>query len=331
MADILQGNLHGGTYKHYNEPVGDFGVWNGQFETGPGTSAEGWEFYPEAGATVQRQRTVGGCAGGWCAEGGQAGVGRGGTLLGLRYFCVDEYKDYYLAASFLADNAAATIYLGMRCYNSNKVLLGDVWGLSAIAPGTQAFVTRRLNIGPNGDETWWGAGGTRYARVLIRLQWNAALGNAHAYVDDVQFGQLKKTYSPLMRLVHEIASDAVERDFTAQAWILYPNSTMTITLEEPGFLWIFYRLLGHRNITAVRLYSHEFAVFIDGVLIPAPFFTAAQGSVAIGHYAPLCLAGPSVVQTRGVHTVDLCVFVVNAGDTIRCQFLSGAVFYVRAY
>ena len=331
MADVLMANMNNATYKYMNEPVGDFGVWNGQFETGPGVLAEGWEFYPEVGGVVQRQDTIGGSAGRWCCEGGAAGVGQGGTILGLRYFCIDEFKDYYLAASFLADNAAATVELGMRCYNSGKVLLGDVWGLSAFAPGTQQFDARRLNIGPNGDATWWAAGGTRYARVLIRLQWNAALGNAHTYVDDVQFSQLKKTYSPLIRLVNDQVTNTVEQTFTLAGPTLYPGSALALTLEEPGYIWYKFNLMYHRNTTAVRVLSHYFQVFVDGVAEPA-FPASWWGSAVIGILMAMHIGARSQsILSRGLHTIDLRIVLNNPGDNILCRYLVVSAFYVRAY
>ncbi len=319
-------------YEHYHEPLGDFGVYNGQFERGLAgryandlaQGVEGWKLTGEGGGSVDR--VTGGLAGNWRLRGGQVGTGRGGSAIGWKYIPVDEDRDYYISAAFMATDVAATVFLQANCYTAAKVLITQAIPVNGATPGASWRRFQR-NIGPNGDVAW--PANTRYCRVRVFLQNNAALTNVFAYVDDVQFGQLKKTYSPLIRLVQDIAADTTQRDFTAQAWTLYPGSAITLTLEEPGYIWIAYNIHYTYNITAARTQSHFVSVFIDGVQIPAPFLGGHIESSQINARTMFAVTGVSVAQTGGAHTVDLRLFVVNAGDTVRCRHLTGYAFYTR--
>ncbi len=319
-------------YEHYHEPLGDFGVYNGQFEQGLAgryandltMGVEGWELIPAAGGTVDRVN--GGLAGNWRMRGGQVGTGQGGDIIGWKYIPVDEDRDYYISAAFIASVGTALVRLGAICYNAAKASLGFVSAVPGVAPGT-SWVRYQRNIGPNGDAAW--PAGTRYCRIRIFLQELGSLTNEWAYVDDVQFGQLKKTYSPLIRFVQGIATDTTTRDFTAQAHTLYPNSGITLTLEEPGYIWIAYNVHYTKNITAIRTLSHVIAVFIDGVLIPVPWLGGQIESSQINACTMFAVTGVSAAQTAGIHTVDLRLLVASAGDTIRCRYLTGYAYYTR--
>ncbi len=316
-------------YEHYHEPLGDFGVYNGQFEQGLAgryandltQGVEGWTLDPAAGGTVDR--VTGGLAGNWRIRGGRVGMGRGGPLVSWKYFPVDEERDYYISAAFIATDVAATVFLQMDCFTAAKALIGTVSAVNNAAPGT-SWIRYQRNIGPNGDVAW--LANTRYARVRIFLQFNAALTNVFAYVDDVQFGQLKKTYSPLIRLVQDVASDASE-DFDKQVFTLWTNSAITLTLEEPGYIWWAYQFLT-RNLTNPQLDSCEMQVFIDGV---------GQGLFLIQGHDPgnmretTALVGRSdAIETAAAHTIDVRINVRHAGDTVRGSNITGYAFYTRA-
>ena len=319
-------------YEHFHEPLGDFGVFNGQFEQGLAgryandltQGVEGWELGPAAGGTVDR--VTGGLAGNWRLRGGQAGTGGGGSAIGWKYIPVDEDRDYYISAAFIASHVAATVFLQLRCYTAAKAFIADANVVNNVAPGT-SWVRYQRNVGPNGDVAF--PANTRYVRVRVFLQFNAALTNQWAYVDDVQFGQLKKTYSPLIRLTHDIAADTTLRDFTLQASTLYPGSAITLTLEEPGYIWIAYNILYTYNITAARTASHSVNVFIDGVLIPQPFLGGQIESSQINARTMFAVTGVSVAQAAGIHTMDLRLQVFNAGDTVECRYLTGYAYYTR--
>ena len=323
MADILQGNLHGGTYKHFNEPVGGFEVWNGQFETGPSaTQVEGWELHPNAGELINRVSTAP-WAGGYHMT-GQAVAGAPGYIRSLRYFPVNEGRDYYIAMALRGNVAATTIQFGADCYDSAKAYLGRVNAYSA-APDTTWHIRQR-DIGPNGDVAW--IQGTRYARVVAN--WNDATVGRWMYVDDVQFGQLKKTYSPLIRLVNDQVTDFVQRTFNTGVYVLYPGSTFNLTLEEPGYAWIEYQLVYHYNNTAVRNQSHYFAIYIDGAADPG--LASGWGSSGIARFQAMHIGTRSQnILARGPHTFDLRLLVINPPDNIVCQYLVGDAFYTRAY
>ena len=132
-------------YEHYHEPLGDFGVYNGQFEQGLAgryvndltQGVEGWELDPDTGGTVDRVN--GGLAGNWRIRGGRAGTGSGGDLYSWKYFPVDEDRDYYISAAFITNNALATVSLGVACYTAAKVFIADAaWGLLSISQRDRA-------------------------------------------------------------------------------------------------------------------------------------------------------------------------------------------------
>lgn len=149
LNSLLGPDVGQNDYAHWHEPFGDFGVWNGQFEVADEDGVpEGWEITPYAGGAVDR--VTGGLAGQYRMRGGQAGVGAGGALRSLRYFSVDENKDYYIAGSFITSGAAPTISLGCQCYDANHASLGYAYAVAAATPG--ATWTRYFpRIGPSGD------------------------------------------------------------------------------------------------------------------------------------------------------------------------------------
>lgn len=318
-------------YEHYHEPLGDFGVYNGQFEQGLAgryvndlsQGVEGWELRPEGGGTVDRVN--GGLAGNWRLRGGQAGTGRGGAATAWKYIPVDEDRDYYISAAFMATDVAATVFLQLNCYTAARAFIARAQVVNSVTPGT-SWVRYQRNVGPNGDAPW--PANTRYCRVRVFLQNNAALANAWAYVDDVQFGQLKKTYSPLIRLVQDVASDAGQ-DFDKQAFTVWGNSDITLTLEEPGYIWWGYQFKS-RNRTQLRSYSFDAQVFIDA---GAEKLTLGQGHpVGIDFEQTTTLVGRSDgIEGVGAHTIDVRINVVNAGDTVRGNNLTGYAFYTRAF
>ncbi len=316
-------------YEHYHEPLGDFGVYNGQFEQGLAgryandskQGVEGWELLPNPDATIDR--VAGGLAGNWRLRGGKAGTGQGGSALGWKYIPVDEDRDYYISAAFITTDVAAAVYLQLNCYTAAKVFIGRASPVNNVAPGT-SWVRYQRNVGPHGDDAF--PANTRYVRVRVLLQANAALTGQYAYVDDVQFGQLKKTYSPLIRLVQDVASDA-SHSFNTQAFAVWTNSSITLTLEEPGYIWWAYQFLT-RNTIAARVNSAQMQAFLDaggqGLLL-------AQGHDPINHLETTTLVGRSdAIEAVGAHTVDVRILVTNAGDVVAGSNLVGYAFYTRA-
>lgn len=316
-------------YEHYHEPLGDFGVYNGQFEQGLAgryandlaQGVEGWTLLPFAGGTIDRVN--GGLAGNWRLRGGQAGTGQGGTAISWKYIPVDEDRDYYASAAFIANDAAATVFLQAFCYTAAKVFIAAANIVNSVAPGT-SWVRYQRNIGPNGDVAW--PANTRYVRIRVVLQFNGALTGAFAYVDDVQFQQLKKTYSPLIRLVQDVAGDA-SQNFTLQAFTIWVNSAITLTLEEQGYIWWAYQFFTHSD--TVRVGGTQMQVFIDGGGQGLP---VTQGRDVIASRDTHALVGRSdAIEAVGAHTVDVRINVANVGDTVTGGNLVGYAFYTRAF
>jgi len=318
--------MNGAQYLH--EPIGDFGVWNGQFETPEGSGSpagwpEGWEitlYDPDSTVT----RVTGGVAGKWCMKGGHPGPGaqRGGYIHTNRYFMVDENRDYYISAAFKGSSVNSQVYLGARCYDANKVLLADTYPVSGLRPGVN-WVRYQRRIGPNGDSAW--PAGTRYARPIAILQYDNTLINDYAYVDDIQFQQQKMTYSPLIHLVNYRTYVGSTQNFTLQAFTLYNGSAITLTLEEPGYIWFWYTFYT-LNQTAARTVSIYVRPYLDAGAHNPVIFVCSPG---INYTMPVAIFGRTPALAAGAHTVDLRVNVVNAGDTVQCDNLLVMGFYTR--
>ena len=170
------------------EPLGGFGVWNGQFEQ-PGfdraTNAGGWETYP-ADANSVLQRVSGGDAGYWCFRGGNTlANARGGYLLSLCYIPVAESRSYGLLGTFRGSAAGATISFGVYCYSAAKAFIAQNDVLTNTAPGV-AWNNADTTVGPGGTVAW--AAGTHYARIYVYLQFaNNQAAGVYAEVDNVMF------------------------------------------------------------------------------------------------------------------------------------------------
>ena len=188
------GSNPGTAYSLMHGPYENFGVFNGQFEQGPSEQdesepPEGWLYTPiSAGGTFLR--TTGGYAGNWCARGGRPGVGAGVDLFSQKYMPVAEAYVYaYQVAACHTNNG--TLRPGLVCYNAAKAVLGNVWMAAAFIPATVYGVGWTLYSYFCGGVGVAFSAGTRYVRLYLRLQVNAALNAAYTYVDDVKFQQVQ--------------------------------------------------------------------------------------------------------------------------------------------
>ena len=328
--DLLLPDQLGQGYQHWQEPIGDFGIFNGQFELGPGSGSppgwpEGWEIYPHAGGSVTR--VTGGFAGDWCLYAGQAGTGKGGWVQTLRYFPVNEIESYYLAGTFKGSDVNAQITLGVIAYTAAHVAQWATPVLT-ISPG-MSWVTYERHLGPlpNSDNDPNIVGPlTRYVRVYMDLQDDVTLTNSWIYADNIQFQQAKATQSAKMWLEQDFATDA-QQDFTDDvAYTVWANSTLTLTLTEPGYIWYEF-FWSTQNRTAIRSSSARWRAYIDGGPDSLVMFCCSPG---INYLIPMAMpARSSTVLAPGVHTVDLRCQVVNAGDTQRGNNMQGAAWYAR--
>jgi len=324
MPDILMPDVIRNGYRYMHEPIGDFGIWNGQFQLGGDPFPEGWELWP-TGTIV---RDTGGWAGNYCLKGGNAGTGIGGYVNTLRYFPVnDTDRDYYISCVARGSTANTPYNMGAYCYDANKNLLGVVWTLAApeTTPGV-AWVRRQRKIGPNGDIAW--PANTRYCRPCWGLQTNQGLTGEYIWIDDCQFHQLEMTYSPQIRLTHGQSYD-YQQDFTKQAWTLWAGSQINLTLEEPGYIHYCYTMWGRNRTHGARTDSWSGNVFIGGVQQTQVQTVCSPG---VDHNMPATLCGISDnIIPIGAVTVDLRIWVHNAGDNIRMRECNGWAWYTRAY
>ena len=325
--DLLLPDQLGQGYQHWQEPLGDFGIFNGQFELGPGSGSppgwpEGWELNPYTGGTITRE--AGGFAGNWCMKAGQAGTGRGGQLFSLRYIPVYEAEDYYIAGAFKGDTVNSQIYFGVQCYDAAKADLGQVWVVSAGTPGVTWHNYER-RIGPTGDAAFIAT--TRYIRVKVILQYDNTLTGDYAYCDNIQFQQQKATVSPKIHLTDVLITEATETFTDHTAFTLWANSTLNLTLEEPGYIW--YSFFWMTECDVARPVASRWQIFVDGVADTSSIRTC---SPIAAYEMPMCIAGrTSAILSAAAHIVDLRCEVANAGDNVLGQNLQAQGFYVRAY
>jgi len=166
------------------EPLGDFGIFNGQFQLGSDPyPAEGWQTYSSVG-TAYWTRESNGIAGLYCARGGAVAMAIGPTICTLRYMPVDEDEDYDIECVAQGKTANSRYSMGALCYSGAKAYLGTVWALANDTPGV-AWVRESKTIGPTGDVAW--IANTKYARPCWALQDDATLTNEWIEIDDCQF------------------------------------------------------------------------------------------------------------------------------------------------
>jgi hypothetical protein len=181
----------GTKYRDMHGPYENFGVFNGQFEQGPSGQSEndppeGWEWTAlDAGGVFLR--STGGYAGNWCGRGGNPGAARGGALIAQKFIPVSETHMYaYQVVAQQTGNG--TIHIGLDCYNAAKGLLGTTYMVAAFIPGA-AWTVYGYIVAPAPRHAL--TANTRYVRVRLDLQMDAARAGAYVYVDDVKLQQVQ--------------------------------------------------------------------------------------------------------------------------------------------
>lgn len=318
------------------ESLGDFGVYNGQFELGDPYDADnpdpyypdGWEGRHEhANSTLVRD--TGGLAGSYCMKGGNPGAQNGATLWTHRYFPVDEDRDYYVSAAFKAATANNRVSLRLACYNANKTYLGTVSPIS-VRPGV-AWVRYQRRVGPNGDVGWWGAGGTRYARVVIYLNDDATYAG-NCWVDDVQFQQMKAAHDATLSLMPQIVGDNTNwaHPGPAATWVADPNSPVALTLSEPGYIHV--QTDNYLTLTAAAQRSPmiQGRVFVNAVATTAIGGTMSS-SIAWARYDHMNFSGIHGPVAAGNYTVQNYWYLYNAADAMNVYRRHMSAFWTRQY
>jgi len=183
LLDILAPDMIRNGYQYMHEPIGDFGIWNGQFQLGGDPFPEGWEVYSMTG-TAYWSREANGVAGKYCLRGGATGAAVGPTMCTLRYMPVDEDNDYDIECKARGLTGNSRYSMGALCYDSAKAYLGTVWALANDMPGV-VWARQVKTIGPAGDVAW--IKNTAYARPCWALQNDPTLGNEWIEIDDCRF------------------------------------------------------------------------------------------------------------------------------------------------
>jgi len=314
-------------YRAFHEPIGDIGIWNGQFETdddGVAPEPEGWQ-WEAATSDAFTHETTGGAAGGkWVKFVRPAGGWWWGGLLNLRYFPFDIYRDYYVSLAVKSSNTTSSIDVNYEFYDENWTALGNLFG-PTIQPTTD-WTRRQIRVGPNGDTPWPVPPPPKYAYVRMSFSLKPDAQNEWVGIDDVQFQQMKATYSPLIRLMDGRVDDATDWTFTKQVYTVHAGSPITIYFEEPGYLWYSYVWTWKNSATrtnALGGWPH-----IDGV----GQTTFVNVGLTADYYDTRTITMRSDgILARGNHTVDMRFHVFNAGDVCTVYQLNGVAYYTRAY
>lgn len=300
-------------YADWHEPIGGFGAWNGQFECGPDDAPEGWELYSYAGGTIGRIN--GGVCGNYRICAGHVGAGTGGYLLSNRYFMVSENREYFIGGVLWANDVAATAHLGLVCYDVTKTFLAYAWAVS-VNPGLTP-VRYQKRIGPLGDVAW--PANTRYARIVVILQLNAALIGAYSYCDDIQFAPIQAATSSTLTLISSRLDVTGPEAFTLQAYTLFPGCQMNIALEETSYIWYSFHVSMASN--TVRVTAYYIGIFIDGVQ-DTQVMQIGQPVGNIQHLWSSGMVRSAASYIAGTHTLDFRVYVQNAGDIVTGRHFS---------
>lgn len=324
--EILTPDVFRNGMRWLREPIGDFGLWNGQFEQGhaggmPEGWPEGWQIVEPANS-IYEHTDADQFAGGYSMRSRNTGAGEGVTLRSLRYFPVSEDVDYQVSAAFKAANANCQCGLGALHYDASKAYLGTT--IVTYTPGL-TWVKRQARIGPNGDIAW--TAGTRYARIRVSLNTNTTYSTNWLYADDVQFQQLKQAYSPTIRLIDDQVYQTTTQTFSTVGAQLVNGTAMTLFFEEPGYLWYGYNFQWWTD--TVRTGAAAFQAGVDGALETYAHYPGADG--ANTRYTEALVHRSDSILARGNHTVDLRATPQNAGDTISVKYVGGWCFYTRAY
>ena len=114
---------------------------------------------------------------------------------------------------------------------------------------------------------------------------------------------------------------------TTTAFVLIAGSAITLTLEEPGYIWTWYRAVVVTN-NVYRRSHYNVAIFQDGAQLGQ---VAQFGSLNPAFDTTVPVYDRSNLLAAGPHTMDLRARVMNAGDTATFYFIVGFAFYTRAY
>lgn len=318
-------------YQVITEPLGGFGLWNGQFEQGPDgqfPGIEGWEVTLDDGNSVVERYNTQQRAGLYCVCGyNTAANATAGAITSVRYLPVNMQDHYLLSVSMLGSSATAQFDVSVECYTTAKVYISTVDALTAYAPGT-SWVDRKVRFGPSGDAAF--AANTVYVRVKISLQVNGAtLANTASYVDNVWFQPVSPATSASLSLTQAQSYDSGSKSFTLQVFTQHPNTVLTLVAEEPSYIYYAYYWSGRNS--AIRQQAIYVEVFVDGVVDSGNLDARIAQSIA-NYYIPVVLVGrTSQIYGRGSHTIDARIWVVTAGDTYNAYYTHATAYLVRAY
>ena len=167
LDDLRQPDQH--SYERIlTEPLGGFGVWNGQFEQGPDgqyPGMENWVAEVNAGCTIARS-TAAPFTGAHCVRATSGAGNAPGLLYTNRLYPVhDTALRYYANCAARGSIAAATVRFQIWCYTAAKAYIA-LATMYAAAPGVN-WVSIPGTIGAGGAVAF--AANTRWVRVGFRF------------------------------------------------------------------------------------------------------------------------------------------------------------------
>lgn len=126
-------------------------------------------------------------------------------------------------------------------------------------------------------------------------------------------------------LPSDIAVDAAQQ-FVKQLYTLWNNSAITLTLDEPGYIWWGYQF--DTRCDVARTIGAYLQAFIDGV---GEKLGLTQGyDVAHSRDTNALVGRSDAILAAGAHTIDVRIWTVNVNDTVQGDHLAGYAFWTRS-
>jgi len=115
--------------------------------------------------------------------------------------------------------------------------------------------------------------------------------------------------------------------FAKQSYMQHSASPIALTPTESAYLWYTYTFRVLFTLGATRTNAFAYKVYLDG---GAESITLSSGGTN-SERRSFCVVGrtSSAVTANAAHTIDLSIYVYNAGDTVTVEEIQGYVFWTR--
>ena len=128
-------------------------------------------------------------------------------------------------------------------------------------------------------------------------------------------------------LEHDRLSLAGPVNLAALGPVLLAGTGLTLTLTEPGYIWVWYRAVARYKTDVARQWYFELLLYMDGAGWSQP---AQFGSWNPNRDVTVAVFDRSDLLAAGPHTVELYGLLNNAADAVDFYYMVGICFWVSA-